>query len=163
EDLARTRGWIRELARAWRPDVVHLNSFGAGDAGLAEPTLTVGHACVPSWWRAALGSPPPEDWRRYRQPGAARRRSARLGGGPAQPPLTVGHSCVPSWWRAVLGRPLPEDWRRYRALVATSLRSADLVVAPTAWMLGELVREYGPLPRHRVIRNGRRRPWLSSR
>ena len=71
------------------------------------------------------------------------------------PVLCVGHSCVLSWWRAVHGQDAPASWDAYAQRVADGLRMADLVAAPTQAMLNALVRHYGPLPRARVIPNGR--------
>ncbi|MGQ9368899.1 glycosyltransferase family 4 protein [Azospirillum sp. A39] len=72
------------------------------------------------------------------------------------PVLCVAHSCVLSWWRAVHGHDAPaREWAAYAARVAEGLRMADLVVAPTAAMLGVLGDLYGPPPRRRVIHNGR--------
>ncbi|WP_208110111.1 glycosyltransferase family 4 protein [Methylocaldum gracile] len=71
------------------------------------------------------------------------------------PVLMVGHSCVLSWWQAVYGEPAPKRLDRYRDVVRTGLRAADCLVAPTAAMLAELRRLYGPLPTSRVISNGR--------
>jgi len=72
------------------------------------------------------------------------------------PRLLVAHSCVLSWWRAVRRSPLPADLSGYADLVATALRAADAVVAPSRSLLGALEAIYGPLPRARVIHNGRR-------
>jgi glycogen synthase len=71
------------------------------------------------------------------------------------PVLICGHSCVLSWWRAVKGEPAPARWERYRQAVAAGLHAANLVVTPTAAMLGALNAHYGPLPASRVIPNGR--------
>jgi len=71
------------------------------------------------------------------------------------PVLMVGHSCVLSWWQAVYGEPAPKRLDRYRDVVRTGLQAADGLVAPTAAMLAELQRLYGPLPPSRVIANGR--------
>lgn len=72
------------------------------------------------------------------------------------PVLMTGHSCVLSWWQAVHGVEAPEaQWRRYRGTVAEGLGAADLVVAPSAAMLGRLNQHYGPLPATRVIHNAR--------
>ena len=59
------------------------------------------------------------------------------------PTLIVAHSCVLSWWHAVHGCPAPIDWDRYREAVERGLDGADLVVAPTAAMLGALKRHHG--------------------
>jgi glycogen synthase len=71
------------------------------------------------------------------------------------PVLSVGHSCVLSWWSAVRGTPVPPDWAQYRRQVTRSLRAAQCVVAPTAAILGELERHYGPFHSGKVIHNGR--------
>jgi glycogen synthase len=71
------------------------------------------------------------------------------------PVLVTGHSCVLSWWRAVYGSEPPAKWDAYSAKVSEGLQSADLVVAPTTAMLSSLNFHYGPLPRRRVIPNGR--------
>ncbi|MBP2294627.1 glycosyltransferase family 4 protein [Azospirillum rugosum] len=71
------------------------------------------------------------------------------------PVLCVGHSCVLSWWRAVHREDAPPDWLGYAGRVADGLRLADMVAAPTQAMLDALRWHYGPLPRARVIPNGR--------
>jgi glycosyltransferase involved in cell wall biosynthesis len=71
------------------------------------------------------------------------------------PVVVVGHSCVCCWWRAVRRRAAPEPWARYRAAVAAGLSAADAVVAPTRAALDDLCREYGPIPRARVVPNAR--------
>lgn len=71
------------------------------------------------------------------------------------PVLCVGHSCVLSWWRAVHGEDAPTSWDGYAQRVADGLRLADMVAAPTQAMLDALERHYQPLPRSRVIPNGR--------
>ena len=80
----------------------------------------------------------------------------------AGPVLTVGHSCVLSWWQACKGEAAPASWNRYRDAVTTGLHAADLVVAPTSAMMHALQQHYGPLPRCRVIANGRCRSSCSS-
>jgi glycogen synthase len=71
------------------------------------------------------------------------------------PKLVVAHSCVLSWWAAVKGEPAPGNWDPYRTAVKAGLAAADLVVAPSAAMLGALIEQHGPLTRSRVIPNGR--------
>ncbi|HET7043272.1 MAG TPA: glycosyltransferase family 4 protein [Gaiellaceae bacterium] len=71
------------------------------------------------------------------------------------PALVVGHSCVLSWHEAVRRRPAGPEWDVYRARVEAGLAAADLVAAPTAAMLGELERLYGPFADSTVIPNGR--------
>ena len=76
------------------------------------------------------------------------------------PTLVVGHSCVLSWWEAVHGTPAPPEWDRYRAAVIRGLAAADLVAAPTAAMLRELIRLYAPRAETLVLPNGRSRPRI---
>jgi glycogen synthase len=71
------------------------------------------------------------------------------------PKLVVAHSCVMSWWRAVKGEDAPPSWDNYRAHVAEGLRGADLVVAPSAWMLGALDEHYRFDTPSKLIYNGR--------
>jgi glycogen(starch) synthase len=72
------------------------------------------------------------------------------------PVVVVAHSCVLSWWRAVKGEPAPASWDRYRAAVTRGLEDADVVVvAPSGTMLATVRENYLPLPRARVIHNGR--------
>jgi glycosyltransferase involved in cell wall biosynthesis len=76
------------------------------------------------------------------------------------PVLVCGHSDVVSWYRAVRGIEPPPEWDRYRAEVARGLAAADLLVAPTRWLLDELVRTYSPGCERAVIPNGRTAPGL---
>lgn len=72
------------------------------------------------------------------------------------PALVVAHSCVLSWWQAVKGEPAPERYARYRDEVTRGLRAVSHVVAPSAAMLAEARRYYGPFLATRVIANARR-------
>jgi glycogen synthase len=72
----------------------------------------------------------------------------------ASPVLVAAHSCVFSWWHAVKRRPPPRRWAVYRDAVAAGLAAADLVVAPSAAMLDEARRHYGPIGPAKVIHNG---------
>ncbi len=71
------------------------------------------------------------------------------------PRVVVGHSCVLSWFEAVRRSPAPPSFGRYRDALSHGLAGADAVVAPSGAMLRALRRHYGPLPRARVIPNGR--------
>ncbi|HKO57463.1 MAG TPA: glycosyltransferase family 4 protein [Thermoanaerobaculia bacterium] len=75
------------------------------------------------------------------------------------PKLVVGHSCVRTWWRAVKGCDAPSSV--YREKVSEGLRGCDVVVAPTAWMLGALEEEYRFETKRKLIYNGRRGVILS--
>jgi glycosyltransferase involved in cell wall biosynthesis len=72
------------------------------------------------------------------------------------PCLVVAHSCVLSWFEHVRHAAADESWADYRRGVTRGLRGATMVIAPTRAMLKDTARLYGPLPRSRVIHNGRR-------
>ncbi len=72
------------------------------------------------------------------------------------PTLMVAHSCVLSWWEAVKGESAPDRYARYREEVTRGLRAAGCVVAPSAAMLADAERLYGPFRATRVIANARR-------
>jgi len=66
-DVGNAGAWLMNLASRLRPSVLHLNDFGHATLPWSMPVLSVGHACVLSWWRAVHGAPPPQGWLRYRQ------------------------------------------------------------------------------------------------
>ena len=70
------------------------------------------------------------------------------------PSVAVAHSCVLSWWESVWNSSAPEGWDRYRQEMRRGLTEAGEVVAPSAWMLDTLRRNYG-VAHGRVIPNGR--------
>lgn len=71
------------------------------------------------------------------------------------PCVVVAHSCVLSWFKHVHGTCAGAAWQGYHRHVSRGLRGADMVVAPTAAMLADVLELYGPLPNVRVIHNGR--------
>jgi glycogen synthase len=78
-----------------------------------------------------------------------------------RPVVVVGHSDVLSWHRAVHGTPAGGRWARYRDAVGAGLAAADLLVAPTAAMLSELVHLYHPPCPRLVVHNGSGREFPS--
>ncbi|TGD80534.1 glycosyltransferase family 4 protein [Hymenobacter wooponensis] len=70
------------------------------------------------------------------------------------PTLAVVHSCVLSWWQTVKGEEAPASWHRYRTEVQSGLRAADVVVAPTATLLGQAEQLYGPFRQQATVYNG---------
>jgi glycogen synthase len=70
------------------------------------------------------------------------------------PKVVVAHSCVLSWWEAVKGVAAPSQWDLYREYVLGGLRDADAIVGPSAAMLENIERLYGPSENSRVIYNG---------
>lgn len=72
-----------------------------------------------------------------------------------RPVVVVAHSDVLSWWQAVHNQAAPPEWDGYRRRVAAGLAAGDRVVAPTAAVLRDLARHYGPLASNaEVIANG---------
>ncbi len=59
------------------------------------------------------------------------------------PTLIVAHSCVLSWWRAVHGCEAPAEWSLYKQRVQAGLQACDRIVAPSAFMAGEIAGIYG--------------------
>ncbi|MFL6375197.1 MAG: glycosyltransferase family 4 protein [Pyrinomonadaceae bacterium] len=59
--------WLLELQDRLRPDLIHLNGYCHGDLQWGAPTVSVGHSCVLSWWRAVHGTPAPAELDEYRR------------------------------------------------------------------------------------------------
>lgn len=64
-DVAASGRWLLEMEREWKPDLVHLNSFGHAALPWRAPTVLTAHSCVASWWQAVKREPLPAEWRRY--------------------------------------------------------------------------------------------------
>lgn len=64
EDLRLTAEWIEQLALAYSPDLIHMNTF-APVLDPHVPVLLTVHSCVLTWWRAVHGCPAPPAWDRY--------------------------------------------------------------------------------------------------
>jgi glycosyltransferase involved in cell wall biosynthesis len=71
------------------------------------------------------------------------------------PVLSVAHSCVLSWWAAVRSGPLDPCFAEYERRVRAALQHVDTVIAPSAWMLGEVRRHYRYWKSAQVIPNAR--------
>jgi glycogen synthase len=54
---------ISELARRPDADLVHLNTPSLAIGSYEQPTVSVVHSCLASWWAAVRNGPPPEDFR----------------------------------------------------------------------------------------------------
>jgi glycosyltransferase involved in cell wall biosynthesis len=110
-DVRRAGEWLLSLARAVRPDLVHLNQFAFGALAFPAPTLLVAHSCVMSWWRAVHREAAPDSWDSYRD--AVRRG---LGGaGLVAAPTAAMRECLAFEHGA---------WLAERALVLPNGRSA---------------------------------------
>src|ERR1700730_76828 len=64
-DVEESGRWLLHLEREYRPDIVHLNSFGHGDLPWSAPVILTAHSCVLSWWAAVKKGPAPDAWGRY--------------------------------------------------------------------------------------------------
>jgi len=67
EDIAKSGPWLLDLQREYKPDVIHLNTYGHGALGWQSPVVLTAHSCVLSWWQAVKREPLPEKWARYRK------------------------------------------------------------------------------------------------
>ncbi len=65
-DIERAHDRLLQIAKGFRPDIVHLNSFREGGFDWPAPVLAVAHSCVGTWWQACRGCAPDEErWRVY--------------------------------------------------------------------------------------------------
>jgi glycosyltransferase involved in cell wall biosynthesis len=67
EDVARAGGWLLQLERRYRPDLIHLNHYCHGHLDWRAPCLVVGHSCVLSWWWGVFAEAAPASWNTYRR------------------------------------------------------------------------------------------------
>ena len=65
EDVAAAGEWLRELARAWEADVVHLNQLAYASERFRAPVVTAVHSDVLSWWTHIHGCEAPPEWSTY--------------------------------------------------------------------------------------------------
>ena len=66
QDVTRSGGWLLDLERRYRPDVIHLNGYAHGGLPFRAPVVVVAHSCVLSWWSAVKGESAPARYRIYR-------------------------------------------------------------------------------------------------
>ena len=65
-DVDAAGAWLLNLAREFKPDVVHLNGYSHAVLPWRAPVVVVAHSCVYSWWHAVHGvMPPDENWSEY--------------------------------------------------------------------------------------------------
>lgn len=77
-DIEASGRWLMEIEAEYRPDVVHLNSFGHGALHWRAPVVLTAHSCVLSWWQAVKGEKAPARWDRYRDVVAKSLAAAQL-------------------------------------------------------------------------------------
>ncbi|MBV8512266.1 MAG: glycosyltransferase family 4 protein [Xanthobacteraceae bacterium] len=66
KDFARAAAGLTALARRYRPDIIHLNSYREAAADWPAPVVVTAHSCVRSWWRACRAEEPAEPrWTPY--------------------------------------------------------------------------------------------------
>jgi glycogen(starch) synthase len=65
KDIEESGRWLRKLEREYRPDLIHLNSFGHGGLRWHAPAVLTAHSCVMSWWEAVKREPAPAKWKKY--------------------------------------------------------------------------------------------------
>lgn len=79
QDLALAGEWLLDLARAIRPDAIHLNGFVHAALDWPVPPLVVAHSDVRTWFRAVKGHAAPAEWDRYAElVGCGLRAAGRL-------------------------------------------------------------------------------------
>ena len=66
-DVDASSTWLMDLARDFRPHIVHLNTYAHGALPWHVPVLMVGHSCVLSWWQAVKQEAAPPHWATYQQ------------------------------------------------------------------------------------------------
>jgi glycogen(starch) synthase len=77
-DVDAAGGWVIDLDRASRPDIVHLNGFCSGALPWGAPVVIVAHSCVRSWWRAVRREEAPDRFDEYHARVSAGLRAAAL-------------------------------------------------------------------------------------
>lgn len=67
DDVESAGGWLLEIQKQARPDIIHLNNFAHGNLPWQghAPVLVVGHSCVLSWWDAVRKDKLPRAWKYY--------------------------------------------------------------------------------------------------
>jgi len=65
-DVDREGERLLQIARTFKPDLVHLNGYCHAALPWGVPTIVVAHSCVVSWWRSVFRDDPPERYREYR-------------------------------------------------------------------------------------------------
>ena len=83
DDVAAASGWLLDLERTVRPDVVHLNGYCHAALPWSVPAVVVAHSCVRTWWRGVHGEAAPPEWERYTREVARGLRAAALVAAPS--------------------------------------------------------------------------------
>jgi glycosyltransferase involved in cell wall biosynthesis len=59
--------WLRGIAGAFRPTVVHVNGYAHASVDFGAPVIVVAHSCVLGWWRAVFGQAAPDRYAEYKR------------------------------------------------------------------------------------------------
>ena len=78
DEVDRAGEWLLEIARSFRPDIVHLNGYAHAVLDWAAPVIVVAHSCVLSWWSAVKKTDAPPIYGEYRKRVAAGLNAADL-------------------------------------------------------------------------------------
>lgn len=66
DDVDASGEWLIELAKEFKPDMVHLNTYCHGALPWTVPVVMVGHSCMLSWSQAVKKGKP-TSWQTYQQ------------------------------------------------------------------------------------------------
>ncbi len=78
EEVDRAGDWLLEIAREFKPEMVHLNGYAHAALPWKVPVLVVAHSCVLSWWSAVKKCEAPPLFDEYRRRVKAGLHSADL-------------------------------------------------------------------------------------
>ena len=66
-EVDRAGDWLLQIARDFKPSVVHLNGYAHANLRWPAPVLVVAHSCVLSWWAAVKEGDAPRGYDEYRR------------------------------------------------------------------------------------------------
>ena len=66
-DVDRAGNWLLEIAREFKPDIIHLNGYTHAAMRWPAPVVVVAHSCVLSWWAAVKNCEVPYGYAEYRR------------------------------------------------------------------------------------------------
>ena len=65
-DVDRAGDWLLDVAKRFRPDLIHLNGYCHAVVPWHTPVVVTAHSCVLSWWQAVKAEAPPSKYDEYR-------------------------------------------------------------------------------------------------
>jgi glycogen(starch) synthase len=66
DDVDRAGDWLLDVAKRFRPDLIHLNGYSHAVLPWHTPVLVTAHSCVLSWWQAVKKEQTPSKYDEYR-------------------------------------------------------------------------------------------------